>query len=273
LLGSCRDDEAPGLDQQVDGLSLLRLGRLTSSEIEALSVAMIGDRAVRPELLALLKRETEGIPFLLVEVVRALAEYGGGLEGVAQRPLPKRVLAGGMQRMVRRRLSRVPAAAVPALRTAAVCGRLIDPAVVQAIHPELDLATWTEQCAAAAVLEVREQSWRFAADQPREQILEDLPAETLRALHHRVAETMEGLASGSDDAVTALAHHWREAGNADREAEYAIRAGMLALESGACREAVEHLKRSLELIQPATPPRRARGRWAARLRLNPSALV
>src|SRR5262249_4559450 len=61
LLGSCRDDEAPGLDQQVEGLSLLRLGRLTSSEIEALSVAMIGKRAVRPDLLALLKRETEGI--------------------------------------------------------------------------------------------------------------------------------------------------------------------------------------------------------------------
>ena len=273
LLGSCRDDEAPGLERQVDGLSLLRLGRLSSAEIEALSVAMIGDRVLRPEMIALLKRETEGIPFLLVEVVRALAEHGGGLEGIGDRPLPKRVLSGGMQRMVRRRISRVPPDAVPALRTAAVCGRLIDPVVLQAIHPEVDLPTWTAQCAAAAVLDVRDQSWRFSHDKLREQILEDLPAETLRALHHRVAETMESLAPGRDDIVTALAYHWREAGNADREAEYAIRAGMLALDSGACREAVEHLTRSLELIQRDSLPGRGARRWGPRLSLNPSALV
>src|SRR6185503_18657304 len=142
------------------------------------------------------------IPFLLVEVVRALAEHGGGLEAIGDRPLPERVLSGGMQRMVRRRLSRVPSNAVPALRTAAVCGRLIDPAMVQAIHPEIDFPTWTTQCAAAAVLEVRDQSWWFSHDKLREQIVADLPPERLRAVHRRVAETMETLASGRDDVVT-----------------------------------------------------------------------
>jgi len=42
LLGSCRDDEAPNLEREVSGLSLLRLGRLSAAEIEALSAAMIG---------------------------------------------------------------------------------------------------------------------------------------------------------------------------------------------------------------------------------------
>src|SRR5262249_40213902 len=157
--------------------------------IEALSAAMIGPRGRQPELLALLTRETEGIPFLLVEVVRTLAEQVGGLDGIGDRPLPNRVLSGGMQRMVRRRLSQVPGRAVPALRTVAVCGREIDPAVVREIHPELDFPTWTAQCAAAAVLEPRDQSWRFAHDKLREQILADLSPETLRSLHHRVAET------------------------------------------------------------------------------------
>src|SRR5207245_88552 len=135
-----------------------------------------------------------------------------------------RVLSGGMQRMVRRRLSRVPLGAVPALRTAAVCGRVIDPVVLQAIHPEVDLSTWTAQCAAAAVLDVRDRSWWFSHDKLREQIIRDLPAETLRTLHHRIAETMESPVSGRSDAVMALAYHWREAGNTERAREHGQRA-------------------------------------------------
>src|SRR5256885_8652498 len=99
LLGSCRDDEAPNLEREVSGLSLLRLGRLSAAEIEALSAAMIGGHVLQPEVLALLTRETEGIPFLLVEVVRAPAENRGGLEGVGGGPMPKRGPPGGMQRV------------------------------------------------------------------------------------------------------------------------------------------------------------------------------
>ena len=132
---------------------------------------------------------------------------------------------------------------------------------------------WTAQCAAAAVLDVRDRSWWFSHDKLREQIIRDLPAETLRTLHHRIAETMESPVSGRSDAVMALAYHWREAGNTEREGEYAVRAGMLALDSGACREAVEHLTRALDLLQPESPPRRGPRRWGPRLALNPSARV
>ena len=72
LLGSYRDDEAPDLPKAVEPASVLRLDRLTAQEIEALGVAMIGEAARRPELVALLVQETEGIPFFLVEVARNL---------------------------------------------------------------------------------------------------------------------------------------------------------------------------------------------------------
>src|SRR3989475_11877103 len=126
---------------------------------------------------------------------------------------------------------------------------------------------WTAQCAAAAVLDVHDRSWWFSHDKLREQIIRDLPAETLRTLHHRIAETMESPVSGRSDAVMALAYHWREAGNTEREGEYPVRAGMLALDSGACREAGEHLTRPLGLLQPRfLPHRRARG-WSPPLAL------
>jgi tetratricopeptide (TPR) repeat protein len=274
VLGSYRDDETPELPGAVEAASVLRLGRLTAHEIEALGVAMIGDAAHRPDLVALLVRETEGIPFFLVEVARSLAESGRGLEGLLDRPLPQRVLSGGVQRMVRRRLSRVPEAAMAALRTAAVTGRIVDPTVLRQVHPEIDPAAWAAQCEAAAVLDLRDQSWRFAHDKLREQLLADMSPTVLRSLHRRVAEALEASARTSDDGVTALAHHWREAGDADREAEYAFRAGMLALETGACQEAVDHLTRTLEVMeQRLTAPAGRALRRTLRPRLDPNAGV
>jgi hypothetical protein len=274
LVASFRDDEAPALPKAVERATVLRLGRLSPHEIEALGVAMIGETARRPELVALLVQETEGIPFFLVEVARALAEGGQGLAGVAEQPVPHRVRAGGVQRMIRRRLSRVPESAVAALRTAAVTGRVVDAAVLRRVHPEMDLTTWTDACTVASVLEVRDQSWRFAHDKLREQLLADLSPAVLRGIHRRVAEALEAATGNRDDGVTALAHHWREAGDPDREAEYAFRAGMLALETGAGQEAVVHLSRTHELLEQRLAPARGRiGRTSWLPRLDPNAGV
>lgn len=274
LVGSYRDDEARGVPSAVDQAHVLRLGRLSTDDIQELGIAMIGEAARRPDLVALLVQETEGIPFFLVEVARTLAETAHGLDGLADQPLPQRVLAGGVQRMVRRRLSRVPEQAVSALRTAAVTGRVVDPAVLRRVHPEVDLTIWADTCTSAAVLEMRDQSWRFAHDKLREQLLADLSPAVLRSIHRRVAEALEGAASHRDDGVTALAHHWREAGDLDREAEYAFRAGMLALETGACQEAVVHLTRTLELLEQRLPQHDDRVRRRSwRPRLDPNAGV
>jgi tetratricopeptide (TPR) repeat protein len=271
LLGSYRNDEAPDLPQAIERAEVLQLQRMSESEIQALAVAMIGESGRRPEIVARLVQETEGIPFILVEVARALAESGRGLEGLADQPFPPRVLSGGVQRMVRRRLSRVPERAVAALRTAAVTGRVVDFGVLAHVHPGVDLAEWAAQCTAAAVLEPRDQSWRFAHDKLREQLLDDLSPAVLRGLHRRVAEALEATGRARDEGVTALAHHWREAGDPEREADYAFRSGMLALETGACQEAVAHLSRALEVLEQLLPPsteRAARRRWLPRLDPN-----
>lgn len=274
LLGSYRDDEAPTVPKSVAQATVLRLDRLSASDVEALGVAMIGEAAHRPDLVALLVQETEGIPFFLVEVARALAESGRGLEGLADQPLPRRVVAGGVQRMLRRRLSRVPEWAIAALRTAAVAGRAVDLGVLRHVHPDVDVSAWLEACTDAAVLEVRDQSWRFVHDKLREQLLADLSPAVLRDVHRRVAEALEPSARVRDDGVTALAHHWREAGDPDREAEYAFRAGMLALEAGACHEAVAHLSRTLELLEQRAPAAHVRARRRSRWpQLDPNAGV
>ena len=275
LLGTYRDDEAPALPNMVEGADALRLRRLNAEEIATLGELMIGPAARRPELVSFLERETEGIPFFIVEVVRALAESARGLERIADTALPERVVSGGMQRVVRRRLNRVPPAALAALKSAAVAGPAVDALLLKAIHPELIPDEWVAQCVAAAVLEVRDQRWCFAHDKLREQLLGDLSPASLRQLHREVAEALERLYADRADLFTALAHHWRQAGDAERETDYAYRAGMLALQSGACREAVEHLSRALVLLKisaqpaPASPGRSARAH-RARSRLDPT---
>jgi len=256
LLASFRDDEAPGLPPPSSHARVLRLERLKAADIGALSEAMIGARGRRPELIRLLDRETEGLPFFIVEVVRSLAEGASGLGRVAQGPLPERVLAGGIQRLVRRRLDRVPADAVRVLESAAIIGRVVDAGLLARLHPTLAFDEWIGICAGASVLELRDQSWQFRHDKLREQLLADLAPEALKNAHRDVALAIEAVHPDGDQHVTALAHHWSGAGDATREYGYARRAGELALQTGACREAVRHFGRSLEILRDQGEPAR-----------------
>jgi tetratricopeptide (TPR) repeat protein len=279
LVGSYRDDEAPRLGDAFSHVDVLRLQRLDARATEALVESMVGPAGRRPEVMALVERESEGIPFFIVEVVRVLAENAGGLGRIEGSRLPRRVISGGIQKIVRRRLDRVAPDALAPLHTAAVIGRAIDPQLMAAIHPALRQDEWVLGCSEAGVLEVREQTWRFAHDKLREELLENSAPQARRLLHRRVAEAIEADSGRQQASLTALAHHWRQAGEPAKEVEYAHRAGVLALQSGACQEAVAHLTRALEVMRTtldgadrvvpsgrtAGSGRSARARWLALL--------
>lgn len=262
LLGSYRDDEAPHLDDAVGPASVFRLRRLDAHATAALVEAMVGSVDRHDELLDLLEHETEGIPFFIVEVVRALAEAEGGLAQIGRRSLPRRVISGGMEKVLRRRLHRAPPGALQTLATAAIIGRTIDAELLHAIHPDVDLDRWLTDCIDVAVLEVHEQRWRFAHDKLREQLLEDLTPAQRRELHRAVGTAIERERATRPEWIPALAYHWRWANDRAKEATYAYQAGVLALQSGACQEAIEHLSRALELLtaQTGEPARRPRPR-------------
>ncbi|WP_426755854.1 protein kinase domain-containing protein [Myxococcus sp. Y35] len=248
LLGSFRDDEAPALPSALAGLSLLRLPRLDAREVSILSESMMGAAGARPHLVELLLRETEGNPFFLVEVVRALAEEAGGLDRLGDMALPERVFAGGVRRLVQRRLEKVPVASRELLRVAAIVGRQVDVPLLRHAAPEMDVERWLTDCAAAAVLDVADDRWRFAHDKLREGVLDELPPEARRALHRRVALAMEAAYGQRPEWAAALCYHWGQAGDALREARQAQRAGEEALRVGACQEALSFLTRALERV-------------------------
>jgi tetratricopeptide (TPR) repeat protein len=272
VVGSYRDDERPELLGELSMMKILRLGRLPRSGIEALSASMLGDAGSRAELVDLLARETEGNPFFLVEVVRALAEDAGELGRVGSAPLPARVGAGGLQRIVQRRIERVPVAARPLLLVAAVIGRQIDPALLDVIAPDVDLEEWLATAASVAVLEPHEGTFRFAHDKLREALLSNLTAEESRALHRKAALAIEAVYGGRTEYLSALALHWGAAGDAMREARYSVLVGELAISTGAYHSAAKSLARALELTQasfesPAQGQDRARGGLRGQMRI------
>jgi hypothetical protein len=106
LVGSYRDDEAPNLPAALPALSTLSLARFERAEIARLCASMLGPAGQSPGLVELVARETEGNAYFIVEVVRALAEESGGLDDVGRHGLPERILAGGVEQVLERRLSR-----------------------------------------------------------------------------------------------------------------------------------------------------------------------
>lgn len=247
LVGNFRDDERPDLPDLLPNLHLIHLERLDDAEIRALSESMLGRSGRERRLLELLQRESEGNPFFLVEVVRALAAMAGDLESIGDLSLPTKVFTGGLSQIIQRRLDHIPESERPLYEAAAILGRLIDLPVMQRLAPGVNLETWLNSGVSAAVLEVQEERWQFAHDKIRDGIVLSLLPERAQELHRAVAQVLEVTYGGGPDMAARLAHHWREGGDPRREQMYAVMAGGEALRSGANRDAIRFLERAQEL--------------------------
>jgi tRNA A-37 threonylcarbamoyl transferase component Bud32/tetratricopeptide (TPR) repeat protein len=265
VVATYRSDERPELSQELPATQVLGLPRLGAEEMARLSESMIGEAGRTPQVLELLQRETEGNPFFLVEVVRTLAEEAGRLERIGAAPLPERVFAGGVQQIIQRRLDKVPAAARELLQFAAVVGRHLDLDVLRATAREVDLAQWLEDCAGVAVLDFADGRWRFAHDKLRDGTLASVPQEAARELHHRAAISIEAAHPNASEWLVALAHHWGQAGDTEREAHYSERAGQQAMSAYACHAAIPYFQRALEIAQARAAESRHIGALEGRL--------
>lgn len=256
VVASYRDDERPDLPALLPGAPVLRLSRLTDAQIVELSEAMIGEAGSHPQIVNLLRRETEGNIFFIIEVIRALAEEAGQLDQIGLMTLPEHVFAGGMWRIIQRRLGHIPAYAQPLLRAAAVMGRQQDITVLAAIDPRVNMQRWLNDCVNAAVLEFVDEDWRFTHDKLRDGVLHGLSDGERAGLHARVAATIEAVYGSASDRANALAYHWGKAGDRAREAHYVALAGQQALRTGAYHEAVAFFRRALGFLTPDDPPLR-----------------
>lgn len=253
VVGSYRNDERPQLPNELPGTQVLTLNRLTESEIRQLSGAILGDAGREESVVDLIQRETEGNVYFIVEVIRALAEEAGQLDQVAHMTLPVNVFAGGMARIIQRRLSRVPKSARDLLNLAGVLGRFLDLRLLSRAASKLDLDDWLLECSTASVLEVHEGRWRFSHDKLRDMMLMEIPAEQIPLLNRQAAEILEAEYPDDPTQILSLALHWRKAGVVEKERHYVFKAGELMSSSFAIKESIVHYERALALTPPDSP--------------------
>ena len=248
VIGSYRDDEGAEVVARLPHVNRISLARLSNEDLETLSVDMLGEPGKLPNVLDLLKTETEGNVYFLIEVVRALAEVAGGLNRIGLVTLPESVFAGGIQRIIQRRISQVPMHARDLLYTAAAYGRQLDVELLKHIAPDVDIDQWLLIVSEASIVDVSDEVWRFTHDRLREEVLKRIPDVARVALHQQIAEALESLYHDSLEHLLITAFHWAMAGNAAKEELYSARAGQLSVRSGAYADAIKYTGRARELV-------------------------
>ncbi|MCU0480972.1 MAG: protein kinase, partial [Anaerolineae bacterium] len=234
IIGNYRDDEAPNLPQALDNMTLLRLGRLDTDHIRALSVAMLGENGNNPQILSLIERETEGNTFFIVEVMRVLAEEAGSLSRVGQEALPRSVFAGGIEQVIQRRLSRAPQDEVSQrlLKIAAIEGRQLDLEVLYQIvliwreqglsAQATDVDHWLTACTNAAILDSADGEFRFSHDKLREYLLDHLPNDERKCLAEILATAIETVYPDDASRATPLTEYWYQARDYQKASQYGV---------------------------------------------------
>ncbi len=248
IVASYQSDVRPDLPDALPEMQLLLLDRLHTAEMTELSVSMLGEAGREPAVVQLLQRETEGNAFFLVEVVRALAEEAGRLNQIGQMALPEKVIAGGVQEVIQRRLDSVPQTAQHWLHIAALAGRELDLPLLQQIVAETDLDDWLTTCANSAVLEAREGNWQFSHEQLRQATLRQIPDEQQASIHRQIAGGIEALYPDAPDQAIILAQHWQGAGDHLKERIYAQKAGEYSLRISTLADGIGCMERALELV-------------------------
>ncbi len=257
IVATYRDDETPELAARMTTMRHMRLPRLSKHGIAELSESILGAAGRAPKMVDMLERETEGNAFFLVEVIRALAEEAGDISNVGISDLPERVFTGGVQKMVERRLSLIPAQMGDLLQLAAVIGRQIDLPLLRAIEPNADVDAWVAVCSEANVIDIYEGEWRFAHDKLREGVLGSIAADRRAELHGRAAAALERLREVDVDERAALdnaallAYHYQIAGDKEKERHYLAMACDEAGRRGAYRQARMFGERAMELANAA----------------------
>ncbi|HEY7199345.1 MAG TPA: BTAD domain-containing putative transcriptional regulator, partial [Candidatus Dormibacteraeota bacterium] len=218
----------------------LVLGGLSASEVDELVRAVHGQPLDAATVAALAER-TGGNPFYLRESVRLLASEGAL---VATSEVPE-----GVRDVLRRRLARLPPAAVSVLRLAAVAGRDADVEVLvrAAATEESEVLDALEAGLIAGLLsEPAPGKVRFVHALARDTLYTDLPKLRRTRMHARVAAAVEEL---HPEDLSALAHHYGRAASSDTAVlavEYAVRAAELAERRYAHDTAVELLTQALD---------------------------
>ena len=246
VLCARRSELSPAKEREI-------VGHIEAGLATAIELSPLDEEGVREMLMGLeldaaaltdrVARLTGGNPQLIVELLKNLIETGA-----TEVSMPERIDASdGVARVVSKRLDNLDKATLRLLQAVAcLCSTEAHTDVeLLATVLEKDVFDVAERL---AELEHRQllHKGSFAHDLVYEAVLSTTPEPVKRLLHRRIAEALES--QGAPPAR--LAHHWDQAGNAQRALPLRLEAAKVAIGQGAISQAVEWLRHVLEAAEP-----------------------
>ena len=243
-------------------VTALTINRLAAREAGAMIDRIIGDRPIPANIRKDIIERTDGIPLFIEEMTKAVLEADSqstAARTVAAAPSP--MVPASLHASLMARLDRLgPAKEVAQIGSA--IGREFSHALLAAVarKPEAELVTALDRLVAAGLL-FRQGMPPYATYLFKHALLQDAAYGTLlreprRALHARIAETLEGqFAELTETRPELLARQCAEAGLIEKAAGLWGKAGQRSLERSALVEAVALFTRGLDQAAslPATP--------------------
>ena len=237
----------------------LRLDPLGGQSADEMLHALLGSDASLPSLKRLIIDKTQGNPFFMEEIVRALVEQGVLVRNGATRltkPLTEIYIPPTVHGILASRIDALPASEKDLLQTLAVIGKDFPLNLVRHItaKPDDQLEPMLKDLQAGEFIyeqpALGEAEYTFKHVLTQEVAYNSVLIERRRLLHERTGEAIEALFKDRiDDHLAELAHHYSRTANTRKAVEYLFRAGSQAAARYAHSEAVIRLSNARELLK------------------------
>ncbi|HEX7294215.1 MAG TPA: hypothetical protein VF251_00600, partial [Pyrinomonadaceae bacterium] len=230
------------------------LRRFSPTETEDQLGALLGER-VSGDFAVAVHRETEGNPFFVEEVLKALIERGSikRESGRWQRcELTELAIPQSVKEAIGHRLDRVSEQCNEVLRISAILGKVFTFEELCATAEQSEdvlLDALDEAVTAQLVAPAGEESFAFTHDKIREVLYEELNPIRRRRLHRHAAEGLERNRQKFCCAPEKLAHHYIQAGDHERGLHYAKQAAEEAQRVYAFDEAIAAYSRAADCAE------------------------
>jgi tRNA A-37 threonylcarbamoyl transferase component Bud32/tetratricopeptide (TPR) repeat protein len=227
------------------------LGRFGLPETSAMLATLFGQETVSPDFAAVIHRETEGNPFFIEEVVKALIEQGQIYRegGAWQRQrVDDLLIPQSIKSAIGHRLERLTPACLDVLHAAAALGKTLAFSELAASvggSEDALLDALDEACAAQLMRADPGERFAFTHDKIREVLYEEQNPIRRRRQHQKIGEALERLYKDEiEEHAPDLAFHFTEGGHLEKGLDYSLRAARRAMKMVATDEALGHLRRA-----------------------------
>jgi tetratricopeptide (TPR) repeat protein len=235
----------------------VHVGRLRFEGTRELLATLLCQRSLSTEFAEVVHRETEGNPFFIEELLKALIDQGQIYRKDGEwnrRDIAELTIPQSVKDAIGRRLDRLDPCCIEVLQVASALGKTFgfgELRVAASGRDEEELLDALDAANRAQLVVSRgSEEFAFTHDKIREVLYLELNPVRRRRLHLSVAEGLERLhQKGGDSEAQALAHHFLEAGELERGMRYAVTAAEEAERVFAHDEAFQFYDRARECAQ------------------------